>query len=64
MLKTTYLFMYDIKFDENLKMTRKNADRNRSLHFGKYPPGRRNYQPKSFGGKNMKRGREKGDNIK
>ncbi len=56
--------MYDIKFDENLKMTRKNADRNRSLHFGKYPPGRRNYQPKSFGGKNMKRGREKGDNIK
>jgi hypothetical protein len=32
----------------------------RGLYIGKYPPP----QPMSFGGKNMKRRREKGENVK
>jgi hypothetical protein len=41
-------------------------DLDRGLYIGKYPPlwGRGKYQPMSFGGKNMKRRREKGENVK
>jgi hypothetical protein len=36
----------------------------RGLYIGKYPRGGGEYQPISFGGKNMKRGREKGGKRK
>jgi hypothetical protein len=40
----------------------------RGLYIGKYPPpplggGRKKYQPMSVGGKNMKRPREKAENV-
>jgi hypothetical protein len=38
--------------------------RYRKLYIGKYPPSPPGgYQPMSFGGKNMKRRREKGENV-
>jgi hypothetical protein len=43
-----------------------NTGNSRGLYIGKYRPprGRKKYQPISFGGKNMKRRREKRGNVK
>jgi hypothetical protein len=42
------------------------CEKDRGLYIGKYPPpsGGEKYQPMSFGGKNMKRRREKGGKCK